>query len=184
MTTIQEHAKKEEEKEPEEKEQSIYRYNFKEEFMIELYNFSKIHQYDHRKDFKDAWDKWIIENNELVQVETRRLFNLNYNGNVSEKMFTSARYYFRKKSPEKKEKKNRKIYINVDKKLIYAMDAYILTNISYKPSITFLEFCKINMDILTKEFIRLSIENMKCDEIKNKIKKTYKNRYFIHTNKM
>ena len=31
---------------------NIYRYKFTNEFIVELYNFSKIHQYDHRKDFK------------------------------------------------------------------------------------------------------------------------------------
>ena len=30
----------------------IYRFKFTEEFMVYLYNFSKIHQYDDRKDFK------------------------------------------------------------------------------------------------------------------------------------
>jgi len=32
----------------------IYRYKFSDEFIEELYKFSKIHQYDHRKDFKEA----------------------------------------------------------------------------------------------------------------------------------
>ena len=29
------------------------------EFMDELYNFSKIHQYDDRHTYKEEWDKWI-----------------------------------------------------------------------------------------------------------------------------
>ena len=33
----------------------IYRFKFTEQFMEELYKFSKIHQYDDRKDFKEAW---------------------------------------------------------------------------------------------------------------------------------
>ena len=48
--------------------------------MIELYNFSKIHQYDDRKEFKSAWNVWTEENAELIEDETRRLTNLNYDG--------------------------------------------------------------------------------------------------------
>ena len=84
-----------------EQTQPIYRYKFEEQFMIELYNFSKIHQYDDRKEFKSAWNVWTEENTELIEHETRRLTNLNYDGDVKDKMFRSARYYFRKKSPEK-----------------------------------------------------------------------------------
>ena len=41
----------------------IYRYKFTEHFMEELYEFSKIHQYDARKDFKEAWKIWIYLRN-------------------------------------------------------------------------------------------------------------------------
>ena len=34
---------------------NIYRYKFTTEFMNDLFIFSKIHQYDHRSDFKEAW---------------------------------------------------------------------------------------------------------------------------------
>jgi hypothetical protein len=37
---------------------NIFRFKFKDEFTGELYKFAKIHQYDHRKDFKEAWKKW------------------------------------------------------------------------------------------------------------------------------
>ena len=39
---------------------------FIEEFTSELYKFSKIHQYDHRKDFKEAWNIWVEDNQGLV----------------------------------------------------------------------------------------------------------------------
>jgi hypothetical protein len=41
---------------------TIYRFKFTEEFMEYLHNFSKIHQYDERKDFKEAWNIWIETN--------------------------------------------------------------------------------------------------------------------------
>lgn len=162
---------------------NIYRYKFIEEFTGELYKFSKIHQYDHRKDFKEAWNIWVEDNQGLVDEEIRRLSNLGYDGDILDKMFKSARYYFRKKSTEKKEPQKRRMYIGVEKELLEAMDKHILQNVKnkeYKPSDGFSVFCKENIEILQEEVNRLC----KCGltnhiEIKDKIKKTYKNRYFM-----
>lgn len=162
---------------------NIYRYKFIEEFTGELYKFSKIHQYDHRKDFKEAWNIWVDDNQCLVDEEVRRLSNLGYDGNILDKMFKSARYYFRKKSTEKKEPQKRRVYIGVEKDLLEAMDKHIIQNVNnkdYKPSDGFSIFCKENLEILQEEVNRLC----KCGltnhiEIKDKIKKTYKNRYFM-----
>ena len=111
---------------------NIYRYKFTNEFTIELYKFSKVHQYDHRKDFKEAWEIWIDDNSNLVDDEVRRLTNLGYDGDVLDKMFKSARYYFRKKSVEKKEPKQRRQYISVNRELLDAMDKHIEQNIYNK----------------------------------------------------
>jgi outer membrane PBP1 activator LpoA protein len=170
-------------KQMQEQIQHIYRYEFNKEFMIELYNFSKIHQYDDRKEFKSAWHIWAEEHTELIEEETRRLVNLNYDGNVNDKMFRSARYYFRKKTPEKKEEVQRRKYTCVDRDIINAMDQHIDKNLSrVKPSDAFLDFCKENLDLLSEEISRLYSESMRADDIKKKIKKTYKNRYFLKVN--
>ena len=55
---------------------NIYRYKFTNEFTCELFTFSKIHQYDHRNDFKEAWNNWIKDNDELVDKEVKRLVEL------------------------------------------------------------------------------------------------------------
>jgi len=162
---------------------NIYRYKFTNEFTIELYKFSKVHQYDHRKDFKEAWEIWIDENSNLVDDEVRRLTNLGYNGDILNKMFKSARYYFRKKSTEKKEPAKRRTYVGSQKDLLESMDDHIKSNISsgdFKPADGFDEFCKQNVDILkdqVNQLIRSGITD--SNEIKSKIKKTYKNRYFL-----
>ena len=44
----------------------IYRFKFIEELNNELYNFAKIHQYDHRKVFKEAWEIWLEENESII----------------------------------------------------------------------------------------------------------------------
>ena len=165
----------------------IYRFKFTEEFMGELYIFSKIHQYDDRKDFKEAWTNWTEENEDIINCETRRLINLGYEGDILSKMYKSARYYFRKKSTEKKEPKKRRQYISVNREILDEMDNHIDNNIydsNYKPKTGFIEFCKDN-EILLKETITKILEQgiKDLDMIEDKIKKTYKNRYFMIINK-
>lgn len=162
---------------------TIYRYKFTDDFTDELFKFSKIHQYDHRKDFKEAWNKWLEENDELVNTESRRLKGLGYEGDILDKMFKSARYYFRKKSTEKKEPVKRRIYIGLQKELIEAMDNHIKSNIimgNFKPSNGFDDFCKEYVGLLKEEINLLCRAGITdSNEIKEKIKKTYKNRYFL-----
>ena len=167
----------------------IYRYKFSDEFIEELYKFSKIHQYDHRKDFKDAWELWIDDNSQLIFKESTRLTELGYDGDILNKMFTSARYYFRKKGTEKKEPRMRCSYIGTQKELLDAMDNHITLNLNirehvFKPSTGFTEFCKKNIELLQEEVALLIKFNVvSSDEIKKKIKKTYKNRYFMIVSK-
>ena len=160
----------------------IYRYKFTNEFTDELYKFAKIHQYDHRHDFKDAWNVWTEDNADLVNDEIQRLTQLRYDGDILDKMFKSARYYFRKKSTAQKEPAKRRVYVGSHKDLLEAMDVHILECLlagEFKPSSGFEDFCKQNADMLKDQvalFVRANITDP--DEIKYKIKKTYKNRYF------
>ena len=162
---------------------NIYRYKFTDEFTSELFKFSKVHQYDHRKDFKEAWETWMEDNDEIVNDEVRRLTNLGYDGDILDKMFKSARYYFRKKSTEKKAPSERRDYVGTQKDMLDAMDNHIKSKINdqnYKPSDGFDEFCKSNLDLLKEEIANLCKSGFTdSNEIKQKIKKTYKNRYFL-----
>lgn len=167
----------------------IYRYKFSDEFIEELYKFSKIHQYDHRKDFKDAWEVWIDDNSQIIFKESTRLTELGYDGDILNKMFTSARYYFRKKGTEKKEPRMRCTYIGTQKELLDAMDKHISLNMNarehvFKPSTGFTEFCKEHIALLQEEIeLLIKFNIVTTDEIKKKIKKTYKNRYFMIVSK-
>ena len=160
----------------------IYRFKFTSEVTNELYEFAKIHQYDDRFDFKEAWKEWLEENDELVEEETRRLEMLGYDGDIIDKMFRSARYYFRNKNTAKTIPKERRQYINVPKELLCTMDEHIRTNKfdkNYQPKMAFIDFCKNNAEIVEQsinQIIEQGINN--ADDIKTKLKKTYKNRYF------
>ena len=162
---------------------TIFRFKFTEAFMTDLYKFSKIHQYDERKDFKEAWTEWIEENDDIIDEEVRRLLYLGYDGDILEKMFKSARYYFRKKSPINIEPKQRRQYISVSRELLEAMDSHIKTNIGlpdYQPKTGFISFYEENNELIVQTFRSLYDQNIKDSEfIQLKLKKTYKNRYFM-----
>ena len=166
-------------------DRTIYRFKFTEDFMAELYKFAKIHQYDHRKDFKEAWTKWTDENDEIITNETERLLELGYKdeANIDDKMFKSARYYFRKKSPVKPEPKQRRQYISVDPELLAAIDEHIIVNNECKPEAAFILFCKDNEQILRQSIGQICSQGIDDAQlIQQKIKKTYKNRYFLLLN--
>ena len=161
----------------------IFRYKFNDLFAEQLYEFSKIHQYDDRATFKEAWTQWTEENNELIDSEVKRLTELGYEGNILEKMFKSSRYYFRKKSTEKKAPTQRRPYIGMTQDLLDSMDDHISRTLTIKPALSFIEFCRTNIEILQEEVKRLCSKGIKEPlEIKDKIKKTYKNRYFTIIN--
>ena len=166
---------------------NIYRFKFTPDFSVELYTFSKIHQFDHRKDFKEAWKNWVEDNDEIVSEEIRRLTNLGYEGDILDKMFKSARYYFRKKSTEKKAPTKRRVYQGVQKNLLEAMDSHIQEHINsedFKPSDGFETFCQQNIEVIQEEVNLLCKNGINNPiEIKNKIKKTYKNRYYLFITK-
>lgn len=153
----------------------IFRYNFSPEFIHQIDYFATIHKYEDRYGFKDKWLEWIDDNQEIVELEKDRLEQLGYNGNVKDKMFTSARYYFKKKQP-KNEPKKRKTYTTLGKQMLAIIDEHILNNYStsyYTQQNGFEDFYKDNEDLLLYENT-----TTKKDDLLNKVKKTYKNRYF------
>ena len=166
---------------------TIFRFKFTEEFMEELYSFSKIHQYDHRKDFKEAWEIWTEAYSDLVESEVERLQRLGYDGDVLDKMFKSARYYFRKKNPIKMEPKQRRTYINVTHDILAAMDQHITATIgseNYQPKNGFVSFCLNNESVLKQTISKIFEQGIRdAPTIQEKLKKTYKNRYFLLTTK-
>ena len=100
-------------------------------------------------------------------------------------MFKSARYYFRNKTTNKKEPKQRRPYISVTRDLLNAMDEHIEKNRyneDYQPKTGFILFCKANEAILKETLANVVEQGITDSEvIQDKIKKTYKNRYYILT---
>jgi hypothetical protein len=186
---------------------SIFRFKFNEEIINLINNFAIIHQNDDRKTYKQEWSKWFIENNAIFEEEITRLTRLGYFGNIEYKMFNAGRYYFRKKELKGNNdggiKKKRKIYTPINHEVINAMDNHINASIlnvdkklKFKPADGYDDFCKTHINLLKpiiKQMIYNEIESSSSSNNNNnndisliiisKIKKTYKNRYFIITHK-
>lgn len=162
--------------------QTVYRFKFNELMVNNLYNFAKIHQNIDRKSYKEAWEKWVLENRDEIDRESNRLKNIGYEGDVVTKMYKSARYYFRNKPVKKEKPKERRKYVSANTEIIVLMDDHISENIkklNYRPATGYDDFCKTHIDMIRQtieEFIADGITD--TGEISNKIKKTYKNRYF------
>lgn len=181
-------------------ELQTYRFSFGKEFSDELYGFSKIHQFDDRKDFKEAWASWIEETEikSLIHLEMKQLSHDGYIGDILDKMFKSARYYYRKKPLISSEQPERKLYVGFPKDLLAEMDEDIKKQIAsgylngknknklieISPSLAFDTYC-INhkMTILNELKNEASSDkkqftNSDVEGITNRFKKAYKNRFY------
>ena len=161
---------------------SIYRYKLDIQVSNALQDFVTTHKFDSVPIFKEAWDKWIIANNDIIEGEMRRLENLGYQGDSLEKMYRSARYYYKDKSLEPTKPKKRRAYIGLTKSILQEMDKHIHKN-HYKPSDGYNDFVNNFDDVIGRERSILLSKDFSEDEVLKKIKKTYKNRHFVFTKK-
>tara|TARA_B100000073_G_scaffold267601_1_gene227190 strand:+ start:330 stop:863 length:534 start_codon:yes stop_codon:yes gene_type:complete len=163
----------------------IYRHKFSPKFLEYLKEFSRIHRFDTPGAFKDNWEIWCDDNKTIIEEESKILNEQGYDGNVLVKMYKSARYYFKTKSNKKSEPVKRRNYIGLDSEFRDLMDNHIVNVCArreMKPSDGFIDFMddEKNIDFINTESVRLKSYNFKKEEILSKMKKTYKNRYFIY----
>ena len=164
---------------------NVFRFNFDANIVDALTEFAKTHEHDCNADYKEAWVLWCGENEELIRTETGRLTGIGYDGDVLDKMYKAGRYYFRTKKTVKTTPKTRRNYISLNGALISKMDEHIEKNISreeFTPAHGFNLFENAEAEAIKDEITRLNEETKDDDvqvEMAQKIKKTYKNRYFI-----
>jgi hypothetical protein len=188
---------------------NILRFKFSDDVMQSIQTFAKTNKMLDRKVYKQEWNKWMQINERMVNEEIDRINNLGYNECVKDKMFKAGRYYFRKKNtgievpkadvvmpkadvvvpkadvvmPKAdvvvQETKKRQ-YIKLTNETLVIIDNHIKQNINnkdYTPANGHKQFCLNHIQLLKKEMINIKMYNI--DEFFEKIKKTYKNRYFI-----
>jgi hypothetical protein len=133
-----------------------------ESFVDKLVSFAKVNQYVDRQEYKEKWEQWILDNEESIEFEKRRLESLGYEGDVLLKMYKSARYYFRTKETST-DPKRRRGYVSVDKEMLDAIDAFLEQDMK-DPEFT-----------PKKSYEKFSLEHTVP-------KKTFKNRYYLARN--
>ena len=167
---------------------NVFRFKFSDIIIEHMKEFARIHKFDERNDFKEAWDLWTQTNADIITDESKRLTNIGFTGDINDKMYKSVRYYYRKKSNIKHEPKQRRKYTSIGKDVLVIIDRHITNNIEqnedFKPSEGFSDFIKNNTEVIEPTFGKLEGEGLGKEEIDNKFKKTYKNRYFIIKNKV
>ena len=163
---------------------SIYRYKFSEGILQLIGEFTNTHKYDEPMQFREEWDLFVEENKDQLNREKIRLSSLGYDGNVDEKMYKSARYYFKNKSTAKKDPKKRRKYVTIDKSFLGDMDKHI-AEVAFvedlKPAHAYNNFISNDkysgkMDDIIQDI--LDDHDLEEVAIEKKICKTYKNRYF------
>jgi hypothetical protein len=161
----------------------VYRFKLSDFLVEEITRFAKIHQRDDRPTYKEAWEAWCDDNSRAIYAETERLEALGYEGSVIDKMYKAGRYYFRGKDVNaKQEPQTRRVYIQMDRAIINSMDAQIARQMAtpdFTPAVGFESFCKEEGTVISKEARRLLGAGLPPADVALKIKKTYKNRYFL-----
>lgn len=177
------------------------RFLFSQDVTELLTEFSKIHQYDERKDYKEAWAEWIQDPDikPELDAEVERIQGQGFEGDVLDKMFKSVRYYYRKKyskninDDDDLEERSPRTYdtfpINVLEKIDQHIKSQIKSNIcmnnktitsTIKPATCFDNFCNENKQLVV-ELLENTCGNITNDVVKQviaKLKKSYKNRYY------
>ena len=184
-----------------------FRYKFNKDVEEKMKEFAGLHVYDSKEQliscFSEYWEKNIDE----FMMEERRLMNIGYENDVRDAMYKSIKYYHikrvrkenesvnrpeRKRSNLKRRKLNPELVSKIDNNLKYELSC---KKDEFKPSASFDLFMKSEEihRIINEDYNEFKKENEeiledKTEEEKNdlyikRMKKLYKNRYFILTKK-
>ena len=164
-------------------EPTVYRFTFSKAFMMLLERVAENRRNDSLADFRRHWGIWKENHITEIQRETAELEARGYKGNMEQKMFKSARYYLRNKKKEKTAPKKRRKYISFRRPFLEDMDRHILDVAmveQQKPAFAFNHFYGSSEynKCMEPERRRLNEQGLEEGLIEDKIKKTYKNRYF------
>jgi hypothetical protein len=164
--------------------QTTYRFKFNRDLLNSIKEFSKIHNEDNGDEFLEAFQDWKITNNQLIKKEEERIIDLGFKGNIEEKIYRSARYYFKNKKNnicKLKQKTIKTNYIPRNNKFFTIMIEYIQQN-PIKASLLFKKFINETDETISieikKEFCRLRSFELTQEECLQKIKKGFNNAYY------
>jgi len=181
------------------------RHTYSDDLVEELSKFAKIHEYDDRVDFRAAWQTWITEPSIATRIkeEVKRLEANGFRGDILERMYKSARYYYRTKKNKDADEivEPRKEYRALSRSILRTMDDHIYSEINNNivkkeemidqvvsktyAAVSFTNYCRLHTTIIKDMLPRYTDRSVSNDtiriEVKNvmeRAKKTYKNRFY------
>lgn len=130
--------------------------------------------------FDKLWNKWILTEgiDRIFKLENERLNMIGWEGDIYMKVYKSIKYYQIKKSEKKCTKKKRRNYIHISENTKKQMYEFIDNTKIKKPSDAYSAFLNTYKSIYDNE-TKLLKEYLPENEIIIKIKKTFKNRFYI-----
>jgi hypothetical protein len=171
---------------------TTYRFKFNKDLFNNIREFSKLHSHDTCDDFMESFNLWIVKNKELIQSENSRLIKLGFKGDINNKIYKSARYYFKNKSKKSTQNKEGNIdsrrteYVPRNPAFFKLIENYIVNN-PIKASTLFKQFIDDeNENIQTqisREIRRLFTFSLNKEASIKKIHKTFNNAYYKIKNK-
>lgn len=179
----------------------VFRYKFNDDVTAVLSKFANDNKSLPKKEYKEHWKNWLNSNEEFVRNERERLTNQGYNNiDVTTKMFRTTKYYLRKNmeksntdnnEPSTNDDQFRKKIFFVSKDLLKTMEEHISKAISenISPSKSFQSFADNYKSEIENEIENITTKHTSDTEntenieqikstINEKIKKTYKNKYY------
>jgi len=165
---------------PGSKNTMTFHFNASDECAKLLSDFARIHREAKNKIFRRAWDEWILlpDVSPILEKETSALLEAGYKGDPLEKMYSSARYYYRKKAL-KEENQAEELREATPRKQYELSDARLLDQISNH----IIELFHTDNISPAKAF-EMYANKYQDNPSDAKLKKIYKNRFFLLRAKM
>ena len=162
---------------------SMYKQHIR-EWRQKIQQFAKTHP-TNRKEFKEKWLIWVNHHNILYETEKQRLTKIRCKGDLDDKIFKSARYYYRKKKTENKSFTTRKSYEGFSKNIRNMMKNHIIYIVSQyeniRPMEAYDDFCKTQTQNIYNEiklFLRQSAKKIEPYPFAIQFRKSYKNHFY------
>jgi hypothetical protein len=172
----------------------VYRHSFTPDITEKLRCFSVMHKDLDRKAFQLAWQNWVDEHTAEVAEEVARMHTQGFTGDVVDKMYKSARYYYRKRAARlpapqlpaeaKKQKQTQHAKFALKNKergayqmLLRAIKRH-LEMVQMKPKAGFESFCRTHAGLL-REIITNTVKTpAELYDFNQQLKKSFKNQYY------
>lgn len=170
-----------------------FRFDFSKKTTDLLSVFSQEHSEEKCKQYQCSWRDWINNDNikKVLELECSMLKGAGFEGDVYDKMYKSARYYYKKRKNNSEKYQEKKLIIHTNRfssSFLKSMDEIIQSQLkedikknNYERSQIefFHNYCNIHKNDIVTELREIKeIKGEIPDDIKEKLKKTYKNRFY------